>query len=178
MTEDEQPETLFLDTEWADDDGRQLVSLALVPGGPYGLFTGAKMAPFYAERDPLPLPNEFVRDTVYPLLDRGVFAQLDDAFSRALGAYICAARHSRTEEPPVIIATHANDFTLLREMLAIADQMPSYRAELRYSASLIDLIRTAFARSPKLARRRHHALVDAQVLQSIYYGWSRIGRSS
>ncbi len=168
--------TFFLDTEWADDDGRQLVSLALVPGGSYGLFTGAAVAPFYAERDPLPTPNAFVKSTVYPLLERGSFARTDEAFSRSLRAYILDAGHPHTGEPPVIIATHANDFALLQEMLALTGQPPDYRMELRYSESLIDRIRAAFAKNAELARRRHHALVDAQVLQSVYRGWFQIGR--
>ena len=78
MIDGDKPATLFLDTEWADDHGRELVSLALVPGGPYGLFTGVEVAPFYAERDPLPLANGYVRGIVYPLLDRGAFAKSDD----------------------------------------------------------------------------------------------------
>jgi hypothetical protein len=177
MAADDQPATLFLDTEWADDEGRELVSLALVPGGPYGLFTGAEVAPFYAERDPLPCPNAFAKSAVYPLLDRGTLAKTDADFSSSLGAYLAEARHLRTSEPPVVIATHANDFALLAGMLAITGQVPGYRTELRFSESLIDLIRVAFAKDAKLSRRRHHALVDAQVLQSVYRGWFQIGRS-
>jgi hypothetical protein len=177
MISEDLPTSLFLDTEWADDDGRELVSLALVPGGPYGLFSGAPVAPFYAERDPLPTPNAFVKGTVYPLLDRGEFAKTDEQFSRALSAYIADARNSRTDEPLVIIATHANDFDLLRGMLSITHPAPLYLEELRYSESLVDRIRSAFAKNIELSPRRHHALVDAQVLQSVYYGWSRIGKS-
>jgi hypothetical protein len=176
MATEHHPLTLFLDTEWADDDGRQLVSLALVPGGPYGRFTGATAAPFYAERDPLPTPNAYVQRIVYPLLDRGAFAKTDEAFSDALRAYLRDATHPRSGEPPVVIATHANDFALLRGMLSSTGQPPGYRTELRYSESLLDLIRTAFARNPALSRRRHHALVDAQVLQSVYNDWFQIGR--
>ncbi len=178
MAEEEQPATLFLDTEWADDDGWQLVSLALVPGGPYGLFTGAPMAPFYAERDPLPPPNAFVKAIVYPLLDRGEFAKADKPFSRALGVYIAEARNPYTGTPPIIIATHANDFELLRGMLSNTNQTPAYRTELRYSESLLDRIRVAFAKDAELARRRHHALADAQVLLSVYRGWFEIGRQT
>jgi hypothetical protein len=172
-----QPAVLFLDTEWADDDGRELVSLALVPGGQYGEFTGAAVPSYYAERDPLPLANAYVTGVVYPLLDRGVFAKTDQEFSRSLSAYIADARHPRSHVPPVIIATHANDFALLDTMLAATQQTPAYRAELRYSESLLDRIRVAFAKDAELARRRHHALVDAQVLQSVYRGWFEIGRS-
>lgn len=178
MTADHRPASLFLDTEWADDDGRELVSLALVPGGPYGAFTGAEVTPFYAERDPLPPPNAYVRRVVYPLLDRGANAKADTQFSRALGEYIARAYELQTQRPPIIIATHANDFTLLRQMLALTPRVPAYQEELRYSESLIDLIRVAFAKNAELSRRRHHALVDALVLQSVYASWFAIGRST
>jgi len=172
-----EPDTLFLDTEWADDAGRELVSLALVPGGPYGVFTGAEGAPFYAERDPLPTPNSYVRSVEYPLLERGAHAKGDTQFSRELGEYIAGAHDARAQRSPIIIATHANDFALLHQMLALTQQTPAFEEELRYSESLIDRIRMAFASNAELSRRRHHALVDAQVLQSVYAGWFVIGRS-
>lgn len=170
------PHALFLDTEWADDDGRDLVSLALVHGGPYGLFMGEEFAPFYAERAVLPRPNAFVKSVVYPALDRGESAIADEVFSRTLAAYIEGCRNIDTDAPPIIIATHANDFTLLRATLALTGQTPPYREELRFAESLLDLIRVAFAKDPALAKRRHHALVDAQVLKSVYRGWFKIGK--
>lgn len=177
MTSTHQAASFFLDTEWADDDGRELVSLALVPGGPYGLFIGTNLPPFYAERDPLPTPSTYVRSVVYPLLERGAHAKGDTQFSQELGEYIAQAYDPRAQRSPIIIATHANDFTLLRQMLTLTHQAPSFEEELRYSESLIDRIRTAFASNAELSRRRHHALVDAQVLQSVYAGWFAIGRS-
>lgn len=173
-----QPDALFLDTEWADDDGRELVSLALVNGGSYGLLTNDSAESFYAERDPLPLPNEFVRSVVYPRLDRGDSAMPDMAFSRALGAYIASCVNSDTKKGPIVIATHANDFELLSVVLAIANQQPAYTTELRYSESLRDAIRTQFALNPALAKRRHHALTDAIVLHRAYREWFKIGTPS
>ena len=101
----------------------------------------------------------------------------DDLFSRALASYIEGCRNLYTEEPPIVIATHANDFELLRDMLAFTAQTPPYSAELRYSESLIDNIRVAFASDPELLKRRHHALVDARVLQKVYRSWFNIGKS-
>ncbi|MCH3788414.1 hypothetical protein LZB33_09320, partial [Campylobacter jejuni] len=43
---------------------------------------------FYAERDPLPLaPTEFVKTTVYPLLQRGFHALSDPSLAQALFAF-------------------------------------------------------------------------------------------
>lgn len=82
-----------------------------------------------------------------------------------------------TNEPPMVIATHANDFELLRGMLAVTAQTPLYGEELRYSESLLDLIRVAFASDPELLKQRHHTLVDARVLQRVYRDWFNIGKS-
>lgn len=61
---------LFLDTEWADLAGDELVSLALI--------SGDGRLRFYAERGPLPPePTRFVEESVYPLLDRGSAALPD-----------------------------------------------------------------------------------------------------
>lgn len=177
MIGDKLPNAIFLDTEWADDAGRELVSLALVSGGPYGLFNGEAFGPFYAERDPLPAPNAFVSSAVYPRLQRAERALPDELFSDGLASYIEGCRNLYTEEPPIIIATHANDFELMRAMLAVTAKIPPYREELRYSESLLDLIRIAFASDPELLKWRHHALVDARVLQRVFRGWFNIGKT-
>lgn len=54
----------FLDTEWQSDTERHLVSLALVSAdGTHCVF---------AESDPVPdATSAFVREVVYPLLERG-----------------------------------------------------------------------------------------------------------
>jgi hypothetical protein len=50
---------LFIDTEFAEQTARELVSIAMVSQD--GRFE------FYAERDPLPVtPSDFVRTVVYP----------------------------------------------------------------------------------------------------------------
>lgn len=167
-----QPIALFLDTEWVDDDGRDLASLALVNGGSYGLFTNDSADSFYAERDPLPSPNDFVSSTVYPRLNRGECALPDEAFSRALGTYKASCAN-----PDTHIAVYVNDFELLRGMLAIADQKAAYTTELRFSASRREAIRVQFASDPGLAQRRHHALIGAIVSHRAYREWFKIGKT-
>ena len=72
---------LFLDSEWANDALRELVSLALISEDAAHVF--------YAERDPLPgMPSSFVRDTVYPLLNRGQAAMTDNAMTDALRSFL------------------------------------------------------------------------------------------
>ena len=71
---------LFIDTEWADALANELVSLALVSD--CGRFE------FYAEREPLPSAgNDFVRDVVYPLLERGERALPDPQFTLNRSTY-------------------------------------------------------------------------------------------
>jgi hypothetical protein len=74
---------LFLDTEWADSTGSELVSLALVSEN--GIHR------FYAERDPLPdVATDFVRSVVYPLLERGQWCMPDRAMISGLRAFLAA----------------------------------------------------------------------------------------
>jgi hypothetical protein len=79
---------LFLDTEWATDAMRELVSLALVSAN------GTKR--FYAERDPLPeVASTFVRTTVYPLLSRGDDACPDYEFTQRLREFVASGNNPR-----------------------------------------------------------------------------------
>lgn len=80
------PTYLFLDTKWADEAGTELVSLALV--------SEDGQRAFYAEREPLPLTaTDFVRWTVYPLLDRGPAAMPDAAMTAALRQFLLGIDH-------------------------------------------------------------------------------------
>src|SRR3546814_19782643 len=80
---------LFLDTEWADASGEELVSLALL--------SEDCVHRFYAELDPLPTSTPlFVRTVVYPLLQRGDAALSATQFTRRLSrclALLPAPRH-------------------------------------------------------------------------------------
>lgn len=154
---------LFLDTEWADPLGSELVSLALV--------SEDGMHRFYAEREPLPAtPTDFVQHVIYPLLDRGVAAMSDQAMTASLRAFLAAL-----SAPVVVMADYPNDFALLHYVLAGFD-LPEDLADAcgpvcEVSACLVDrgamsmTIEDYFAAHPEAAARRHHALVDAQALR-------------
>lgn len=147
---------LFLDTEWADDLGRELVSIALVDQA---------ASEFYAERNPLPAGNEFARQVLYPRLLRGDYALSEERLVLALSSFLLRY------DNPRVIATHANDFELLDRLLERAEARPVYAPELRFSKSLLECIRVEFARSPDLQTKRHNALIDARVLRSAYLAW-------
>lgn len=94
----------FLDTEWADVIGSELVSLALVNED------GDRH--FYAERANLPeAPTDFVRQSVYPLLDRGGAALPDAALTTGLRAFLNVA------DAPAVMADFPNDLQLLKYAL-------------------------------------------------------------
>lgn len=157
------PNYLFLDTEWADSAGTELVSLALVSAD------GAHR--FYAERDPLPAsPTRFVAEHVYPLLDRGAVALEDRAFSLALRRFLASVK-----APSVLFDCHT-DGVLLRHALADFDVyanpkklFPAVRPVLTlmhrgvYFSALLE---SWFAADPARAARRHHAAVDAEALRA------------
>lgn len=160
------PTYFFLDCEWADVLGAELVSLALVSED------GSQC--FYAERDPLPqLPTDFVRAVVYPLLQRGSFALSDEGFTRAVRAFLANAAM------PVVLYDYHNDGALLRHALGGFD-LPDDVAQgcgpiPRVSGSLMDrgrlvsvLLDDWFASHPDAQARRHHAAVDAEGLRQAW----------
>ena len=72
---------LFLDTEWADPIGSELVSLALI--------TEDGVHRFYAERDPLPeVATDFVQSVLHPLFERGRWRMTDQAMTTGLRAFL------------------------------------------------------------------------------------------
>lgn len=157
---------LFLDTEWADLKGTQLVSLALVSEN--------REHSFYAERDPLPAkPTPFAQTVVYPLLDRGRFAVRDAAFTTRLRAFLCSIPQ------PNVIYDHPNDAVLLRWALFgfnmvrrdadACGPVPHVAAVLDNSSPVSQAIEQWFAKH--LSAKRHHALVDANALRA---GWLSI----
>ncbi|MFC3656473.1 hypothetical protein FZ025_20265 [Xanthomonas hyacinthi] len=90
----------FLDTEWADLTGSELVSIALISED------GAHR--FYAERDPLPAtPTDFVRHMIYPLLQGDPASMSEMAMTTGLHTFLGAAT------APLVLADHQNDFRLL-----------------------------------------------------------------
>ena len=159
----DRPTRLFLDTEWADDDGRERVSIAIV---------GAGEAEFYAERDPLPRGNAFTQEVLYSRRLGGAFARRVPCIARTIADFI-----ERHHGPP-IIATRVNDFILLDGLLACAPTMPQYTAERRFSQSLRECIRLEFTGDPSRQAHRHNARVDARVLRDANAVWSTNGRPS
>lgn len=154
---------LFLDTEWADVLGSELVSLALVSEDGQHVF--------YAERDPLPdAPTDFVKHVVYPLLERGATAMSDAAMTTALRAFLASVPE------PYILADYPNDLQLVAYVLAgfdLPDDQtqacgPTPRVVLTRMPKeglMTILLEDWFSAHPKEAARRHHALVDAQALR-------------
>jgi hypothetical protein len=148
---------LFLDTEWADAAGTELVSLALVSED--GLHC------FYAECEQLPAtPTPFVAEVVYPRLQRGATALDPSALRESLRIFLSAFASA------YVLADYPNDIRLLRAVLAgdgmEAGPPPSVvTTVMEKEGSTAEWVETWFRLHPALAARRHHALVDAQALR-------------
>ncbi|PPT73845.1 hypothetical protein XarjCFBP8253_20465 [Xanthomonas arboricola pv. juglandis] len=152
----------FLDTEWADPMGSELVSIGLVSEDGHHQF--------YAERDPLPeMPTDFVRHVVYPLLQGRPASMSEMAMTTGLRAFLSA------DQAPLVLADYAHDLVLLRYVLAGFD-MPDDQAQAcgptpQVQGLLIDggqidrKVEWLFESRPMLRARRHHALNDAEVLR-------------
>lgn len=155
---------LFLDCEWADPFDSRLVSLALV---------SQDGESFYAERDPLPgAPSSFVREVVYPLLERGTWALPDAAFTEALRAFL-----SRFENP-LVVADAAVDFTMLAHVLdgfgrSGLPPAPPWRPMLMTFGDVLSRIEDYFEARPEAREKRHHARVDAEALRWAFEGAMR-----
>lgn len=158
---------LFLDTEWANDASHELVSLALVS------LDG--MHRFYAERDPLPgAPASFVREVVYPLLDRGKSALPDSEFCFALRAFLGQL------EDPIVLADAALDFKMLAHVLngfgcLRLPPAPSWRPMLVTFGDVLMQVEAHFEVQADAKTRRHHAMVDAEALRM---AWLAVTRSA
>lgn len=157
---------LFLDTEWQSDDSRDLVSLALLS------HDGRHR--FYAERDPLPSdPSTFVRDVVYPLLDRGSAALPDLAFASALREFLAEL------DDPLVVADSPMDFRLLSIALGgfghtDRSTPPPWRQTLALHEDVQMRIEHYFESNPSARARRHHALVDAEALRWAFEGVTKV----
>lgn len=149
---------LFLDSEWANDALRELVSLALISeDGEYV---------FYAERDPLPgMPSSFVRENVYPLLNRGQAAMTDIVMTHALRSFLEPLGNCE------IFADAPLDFSMLRRVWDGRDRTPpepSFRTRLAREGNLMPSVEHYFELNPDQEALRHHALVDAMALRSAW----------
>jgi hypothetical protein len=156
----------FLDTEWADLIGSELVSLALVSED------GTRE--FYAEIDPLPdAPTDFVRHVVYPLLDRGHAALRQSDFTASLRSFL------NTVDMPYVVADYPNDLSLLQYAIAgfdLADTIeqrcgpipPVLPMGMLKDGMTQLVLEDYFAAHPDARQRRHHALVDAHALRTAW----------
>lgn len=154
---------LFLDTEWADLPGVELVSL--------GLISADGRHQFYAERDPLPCdPTAFVCETVYPLLERGRAAMRDAEFTMSLRSFL------RSMPRPSIVYDYPNDGALLHTAIAGFRLLPIDLAKCEVPPADLQtmyvkddltamILEDWFLANPQEAERRHHALVDARALR-------------
>ncbi|MBB5862383.1 3'-5' exoribonuclease [Xanthomonas arboricola] len=153
----------FLDTEWADPMGAELVSIGLVSEDGYHRF--------YAELAPLPAaPTDFVRHVVYPLLQGGQSSMSEMAMTTGLRAFLGA------DQASLVLADYAHDLVLLRYVLAGFD-LPDEQAqacgpipkpvmtEMLKDGLVGLLVEDWFEQQPEQSARRHHALVDAQALR-------------
>ena len=148
------PTYLFLDTEWADAAGAELVSLALI--------SEDGRHHFYAECAALPeAPTPFVAETVYPRLERGRAAlepaKLREELRTFLGTFGSA----------YVLADYPNDIRLLRAVLTSDGTdprpMPSMvTTVMDKEGSTATWVQAWFRARPELAARRHNAMVDAQ----------------
>lgn len=143
---------LFLDTEWADAAGSELVSLALV--------SEDGRCKLYVERDPLPpAGSDFAEHVVYPLLERGWPAIPIEELAERVWAFLA------TKAPVEVLADHPNDFALLRRVLAQASAPVEWVPVLVDQSDVRGHIETYFDRHPDRRRFRHHAAVDADALR-------------
>ena len=164
---------LFLDTEWADEARRQLISMALI--------SEDGQHRFYSEVDPLPKhPTDWVRAVVYPLLEHGYAARQKLDFTRDLRAFL--ARF----DAPVVLFDHVADGVLFDRALAgfdlptsVVDKLglaPFVTTTLIQDEGVRDRIEAYFREHPDQARRRHHADVDAEALRLAFCQTLEAGR--
>jgi hypothetical protein len=129
------PTYYFLDTEWSDAEGRDLVSLALVDE------SGERR--FYAERAQLsPNPTEFVRASANPAVMADYPTDLQLLQWALDGCGLPTTQTAKCGPKPNLIQTR-----MWKEGLAGR------------------LVEDWFVAHPELSAKRHHALVDAQALR-------------
>lgn len=150
---------LFLDTEWANDVTRELVSLAMT--------NSDGSLRFYAERDPLPsVPSTFVARVVYPLLERGSSALPDAKFGIAFRNYLC-----RFDSPIVLCDAPIDRIQLVRALTGFGQLMheaPMVETMLVTRVDVLNRLEDYFSGNPDMSSRRHHAAVDAEALRCAF----------
>ena len=152
-------ELLFLDTEWATDASRELVSLALVNAD------GSKH--FYAERDLLPrVVSSFVQQFVYPLLERGDTALPDHVFTERLRAFVVSC-----DNPRIHFDSQIDVVQLNQALAGFGDDksgIPPYVPVHITRQDVMDELERYFENNLETSARRHHAGVDAEALRRAF----------
>ncbi len=159
------PETMnnliFIDTEFADVEANEWVSIGLAP-------FDADRASFYVERKVLPVATEFVREVVYPLLQRDQSAMPDAMASDAVRRYL-----NGFPQPVAIAYDHDVDWRVLlcvinhhqaRELMPDLEAVDMSKLGDAYWIALDKV----WEQDAERRKRRHHALVDATVQREAY----------
>lgn len=147
---------VFLDCEWADVFGRDLVSIGLVSQN------GCQQ--FYAEREQLPEPTPWVEQVVFPRLQRGEVALSDVSMSQALSRYLASI------DTPCVCYDAARDKALCVDMLMRSQPGTAVADRLTWEL-LTDTERALnqwWESHPEERPMRHHALVDAKALRAAW----------
>jgi len=158
---------LFLDCEWADNNGRDLVSLALV--------SEDCVHQFYSEVSPLPKhPTDFVRHVVYPLLEHGYYSRQKIEITRDLRFFLAEIPRPYVlyDYPAdgVLFRCAIDGFGLPHAALTHLPPAPPYRERLIAFGDVRTRIEEYFEARPIAKARRHHARADAEALRWAFEG--------
>lgn len=152
---------IFIDTEFADVEANEWVSIGFAP-------LDAERECFYVERKVLPLATQFVREVVYPLLQRDQSAMPDQMAADTLRRYL-----NGFPQPVAIAFDHSVDWRVLIGVInhpLAREPMPDFEAVdigkigAPYWLALDDI----WERDVERRARRHHAQVDATVQREAY----------
>lgn len=148
---------VFLDTEWADDAGRDLLSIAMV--------SADGRRELYIEVESIPAnPKVFAVEVVIPLLDRGTTMQSVTDIGKTVFEFISNFRSL------AILSDHRNDLRILRELLGDERWTMLSRSGLITTCLNKDQIMQAsidawFKDEVSGSKKKHHALHDARALR-------------
>jgi len=150
---------LFLDCEWADLFASELVSIAIVS------LDGVRY--FYGERDILPEdPTPWVREVVYPLLERGDCAMSIELISARLKRFLGSF------DAPLVCHDCSHDRDLCEQLLADTSLEGERQCPAQVRWLLLGDVRPAlrawWKKHPENEAFRHNALVDARALRSAF----------
>lgn len=150
---------LFLDCEWADIFASELVSIAIVS------IDGLRY--FYGEVDVLPEdPTPWVREVVYPLLERGDCAMSIELMSARLRRFLDGF------DAPLVCHDCSFDRSLCEHLLADTglEGEAECPAQVRWllMGDVQPALRTWWKEHPENGALRHNALVDARALRSAF----------